>query len=67
MKANIDNSVKEMVDLFEIKTPTDNRTSERKWLRDRTKEVKNCKDTEYGYFSFLRMKDINLLTTFCEN
>jgi hypothetical protein len=45
-------------------TPTDNRTADRKWLVNKTKEVKSCKDMEFGFFSYLNYRTLFKFTTF---
>lgn len=56
------------INLSEIKTPTDGRTYERKWLINRTKEVRQCKSYKgFGFFDWLRFKDIETLTNSLNN
>lgn len=44
------------IDCHEVRTPTDGRTSERKWLIAKTKEVTKCNYfSEFGFFSYLQL------------
>lgn len=51
------------IDTAEYRTPTDKRTKDYKKLIKRVREMK-CNNLEYGYFTFLAMRDIKTFTHF---
>lgn len=53
-------------DINDIKTPTDKRTTEYKSLNKRVKEITSL-HPDYGYFSYFRLRDINLFLNNFEN
>lgn len=53
--------------LFEFRTPTDNRTRERKLLKNKAKEVESYEASEFGIYNYFDLKNILFMLTFYNN
>lgn len=67
MKPKITKKIKKELVIDDIKTPMDNRTLVRKWLKCRALEVSKCTEAEFGFWTYMRLKDFDYLTVFCLN